>query len=206
MLYHIIKFNRDINVIILLLFQLGQKNNHLHMARYLLIDVWFCARSRKHILLKRKHVHSFWNRAFTAARRCNLWQIWHPYHGLNHWSLWEQVGIRPFLPIQCKASLHCCHLPLSRPLRQWSPLNFYTIHPFKPRICHTLAGSWVAWFHRLDLVSDPYFFALSSNSSIYLSKSDMNKLSWITRYFSNSVSAWSFAISADTLPASCKMP
>ena len=26
-----IKFNRDINVIILLLFQLGQKNNRLHM-------------------------------------------------------------------------------------------------------------------------------------------------------------------------------
>ena len=171
----------------------------LNVARYLLLDVRYCARSRK-------HVHTFWNRAFTAANRCNLWQIWHPYHGLNHWSLWEQVGIRPFLPIQCKASLHCCHLPLSRPLRQWRPLNFYTIHPFKPRICHTLAGSWVAWFHRLDLISDPYFFALSSNSSIYLSKSDMNKLSWITRYFSNSVSAWSFAISADTLPASCKMP
>ena len=28
------------------------------MARYLLIDVWFCARSRKHILPKRKHVHT----------------------------------------------------------------------------------------------------------------------------------------------------
>ena len=28
---HIIKFNRDINVIIRLLFQLGQKNNRLHM-------------------------------------------------------------------------------------------------------------------------------------------------------------------------------
>ena len=33
MLYHIIKFNRDINVIIRLLFQLGQKNNRLNMAR-----------------------------------------------------------------------------------------------------------------------------------------------------------------------------
>jgi len=30
---HIIKFNCDINVIIWLLFQLGQKNNCLHMAR-----------------------------------------------------------------------------------------------------------------------------------------------------------------------------
>ena len=30
---HIIKFNRDINVIIRLLFQLGQKNNSLHMHR-----------------------------------------------------------------------------------------------------------------------------------------------------------------------------
>ena len=28
------------------------------MARYLLIDVWFCARLRKHILSKRKHVHA----------------------------------------------------------------------------------------------------------------------------------------------------
>ena len=30
----------------------------LHMARYLLIDVWLCARSRKHILSKRKQVHT----------------------------------------------------------------------------------------------------------------------------------------------------
>ena len=36
---HIIKFNRDINVIIRLLFQLGQKNNCLNMARYVRIDV-----------------------------------------------------------------------------------------------------------------------------------------------------------------------
>ena len=28
------------------------------MARYLLIDVKLCARSRKHILSKRKHVHT----------------------------------------------------------------------------------------------------------------------------------------------------
>ena len=28
------------------------------LARYLLIDVWFCARSRKHILSKRKQVHT----------------------------------------------------------------------------------------------------------------------------------------------------
>ena len=41
MLYHIIKFNRDINLIIRLLFQLGQKNNRLHVARYILIDVSF---------------------------------------------------------------------------------------------------------------------------------------------------------------------
>ena len=38
---HIIKFNRDINVIIRLLFQLGQKNNRLDMARYVQIDVSF---------------------------------------------------------------------------------------------------------------------------------------------------------------------
>jgi hypothetical protein len=36
-----------------------QQRDRLHMARYLLIDVWFCTRSRKHILSKRKHVHSF---------------------------------------------------------------------------------------------------------------------------------------------------
>ena len=30
----------------------------LHMARYILIDVRHCARSRKHILSKRKHVHA----------------------------------------------------------------------------------------------------------------------------------------------------
>ena len=82
-----------------------------------------------------------WYRAFTATNRCNLWQKWHPYHGLNHWSLWKQVSIRSFLPIQCKASLYCCHLPLSWPLRQWRTLNFYTIHPFWPRSCHTLTGS-----------------------------------------------------------------
>ena len=35
----------------------------------------------------------------------------------------------------------------------------------------------------------PYFFAFPSNSSMYLSKSDKNNLSCITRYFSNSVSA-----------------
>ena len=35
----------------------------------------------------------------------------------------------------------------------------------------------------------PYFFAFPSNSSMYLSKSDINNLSCITRYFSNSVSA-----------------
>ena len=35
----------------------------------------------------------------------------------------------------------------------------------------------------------PYFFAFPSNSSIYLSKSDINNRSCITRYFSNSVSA-----------------
>ena len=31
---------------------------------------------------------------------------------------------------------------------------------------------------------------------MYLSKSDINNLSWITRYFSNSVSAFALAISA----------
>ena len=76
-----------------------QKSDCFHMARYLLIDVWFCACLRKHILSKRKQVHAFWNRAFTATNRCNLLQKWHPYHGLNHWSLWEQIGISPFLPI-----------------------------------------------------------------------------------------------------------
>ena len=82
------------------------------MARYLLIDVRYCARSRKHILSKRKHVHSFWNRTFTATNRCNLWQNWHPYQGLNHPSLWEQVSIRSFLPINARqfytaAPCHC---------------------------------------------------------------------------------------------------
>ena len=35
-----------------------QKSDCFHMARYLLIDVRFCARSRKHILSKRKQVHT----------------------------------------------------------------------------------------------------------------------------------------------------
>ena len=52
----------------------------------------------------------------------------------------------------------------------------------------------------------PYFFAFPSNSSMYLSKSDTNNLSCITRYYSNSVSARSLAISAVTLPAFCKIP
>ena len=38
--------------------EFGQKTYRLHMARYLLIDVRYCARSRKHILSKRKHVHT----------------------------------------------------------------------------------------------------------------------------------------------------
>ena len=36
-----------------------QPHHRLHVARYLLIDVRHCARSRKHILSKRKHVHTF---------------------------------------------------------------------------------------------------------------------------------------------------
>ena len=38
--------------------EFGQKHNRFNMARYLLIDVRFCARSRKHILSKRKQVHT----------------------------------------------------------------------------------------------------------------------------------------------------
>jgi len=44
--------------VILCLGKFGQKTYRLHMARYLLIDVRFCARSRKHILSKRKQVHA----------------------------------------------------------------------------------------------------------------------------------------------------
>ena len=44
--------------VILCLGKFGQKAYRLHMARYLLIDVRFCARSRKHILSKRKQVHA----------------------------------------------------------------------------------------------------------------------------------------------------
>ena len=40
-------------------FSVVQKANSLHMGRYVLINVWFCARSWKHILLKRKQVHTF---------------------------------------------------------------------------------------------------------------------------------------------------
>ena len=39
-------------------FSVAQEAHSLHMARYLLIDVRYCARSRKHILSKRKHVHT----------------------------------------------------------------------------------------------------------------------------------------------------
>ena len=38
--------------------EFGQKHNRFNMARYLLIDVRFCARSWKHILSKRKQVHT----------------------------------------------------------------------------------------------------------------------------------------------------
>ena len=62
---------------------------------------------------------------------------------------------------------------------------------------------FISWIYA---EAEPYFFAFPSNSSMYLSKSDINNLSCITRYFSNSVSAWSLAISAVTLPASCKIP
>ena len=37
---------------------LGKQDYRLHVARYLLIDVRSCARLRKHILSKRKPVHS----------------------------------------------------------------------------------------------------------------------------------------------------
>ena len=39
-------------------FSVAQEAHSLHMARYLLIDVRSCARSRKHILSKRKQVHT----------------------------------------------------------------------------------------------------------------------------------------------------
>ena len=39
-----------------LLLYLRHKYYRLHMARYLLVDVRFCARLRKHILSKRKQV------------------------------------------------------------------------------------------------------------------------------------------------------
>ena len=79
---------------LLLRVHLWHQSNRLDMARYLLIDVRFCSRSRKHIRSKRKHVHTFWNRIFTAATRCNLWQNWHPYPDLGHRSLWEQFSMR----------------------------------------------------------------------------------------------------------------
>ena len=44
-------------------------------------------------------------------------------------------------------------------------------------------------FYFLYLHGNKTFFAFPSNSSMYLSKSDINNLSCITRYFSNSVSA-----------------
>ena len=37
---------------------LRQQTDRLNMARYLLIDVRFCARLRKHIMSKRKQVHT----------------------------------------------------------------------------------------------------------------------------------------------------
>ena len=46
------------NFNMLLRIEFGKKAYRLHMARYLLIDVRFCARSRKHILSKRKQVHT----------------------------------------------------------------------------------------------------------------------------------------------------
>lgn len=53
------------------------------------------------------------------------------------------------------------------------------IHPLRARIYHTLAGSWVAGFHRLDLMSGHYFicitcalasirFELSGNSESFI--------------------------------------
>lgn len=44
---------------LLLRVHLWHQSNRLDMARYLLIDVRFCSRSRKHIRSKRKHVHTF---------------------------------------------------------------------------------------------------------------------------------------------------
>ena len=57
---HIHIFQRELNPNLFLVdLALGKQHYSLHMARYLLIDVWFCARSRKHILSKWKHVHTF---------------------------------------------------------------------------------------------------------------------------------------------------
>ena len=83
---------------------------------------------------------------------------------------------------------------------------------YKNRSTAIFSPNWCSVFHALDLImlgnshqtekQFYYFFAFSSNSSIYLSKSDMNNLSWMTRYFSNSVSAFALAISAVILPVS----
>lgn len=41
-----------------LLLYFCEQTDTLDMARYLLIDVRICSRSRKHILSKRKHIHT----------------------------------------------------------------------------------------------------------------------------------------------------
>ena len=55
---HIQFIHADVHFDMPLDMEFGQKENRLHMARYLLIDVRFCARSWKHILSKRKQVHT----------------------------------------------------------------------------------------------------------------------------------------------------
>ena len=75
------------------------------------------------------------------------------------------------------------------------------------RYSPTIVSTWVAHLETdISVRRKHHFFVFFSNSSMYLSKSDMNNLSCMMRYFSNSVSAWSFAMAAVTLPASCKVP
>ena len=115
----------------------------------------------------------------------------------------RDASTRDFSSMQTKSSRQGCiasaiilqtsgHLPQSAELTSIY-LNACRAHLIKPTVliltnCR-LSFPMIYYISCIYAETEPYFFAFPSNSSMYLSKSDINNLSCITRYFSNSVSA-----------------
>lgn len=117
---HIIKFNCDINIIIRLLFQLGQKNNCLHMQRHLCWNTHFLPR----VLQKNTHLYhstSHDNRSFLSSSLLST----QPFHEDSYIGLWHMVCFcHPYPLAQMSAYTdQLCH-PLPYHRQRLSPQCF----------------------------------------------------------------------------------